>query len=218
MKLFSWLLFIVGLLLVLSVVLTTVIYWYWNWTTRPPLLFDPATTIIYPIPKVKTEDGRFRELTMNMPNAWFPSMQAASVSATNVSDFLISIPRVKVTNILVKVNGTNLKTGPVHYTGSALPGQIGNTVILGHSALPHLYLFKSPLAVFNPLLKVKIGDEIKVDFNQISYWYKVDKIVEVTPDKIEVLSQPSDKRQITLITCVPLGTYLRRLVIIGELI
>ena len=218
MKYFSWVLFIIGGLLFLSSFLPPLFYWYWSWLIRPPVLFDPDAVSIYPIPKILTEAGLYADLPLTDSKDWFPQAKLATVSASPVDSFLLTFPSLKISDIEVTVNGSNLKFRPIHFPGSALPGQIGNTVILGHSALPQFYFLKSSLTVFNPLLKLKIGDEIEIDFNNLNYSYKINKIFEVTPDKVEVLSQSDNHRQLTLITCVPLGTYLRRLVLVGDLI
>lgn len=217
-KIFPWALFVFGLILILSSFLPSLFFWYWSWIVRPVTLFDPAQVSPYAIPKLLTSQGLYQDLPMTDPTSWFPQAHLASASASPVNSFLLSLPTQKVFDLPIQVNGTNLETSPIHYPGSALPGRVGNTVILGHSALPYLYLFKSPLAIFNPLLKTKIGDEVVVDFNGFKYTYKISQINEVSPNQIEVLSQPANRRQLTLITCVPLGTYLRRLVVIGDLI
>jgi len=218
MKYFSWVLFIIGGLIFLSSFLPPLFYWYGGWINRSPVLFDPDAVSVYPIPKILTRKGLYADLPLTDSRDWFPKAQIATISASPVNSFLLSFPRLKISDIEVEVNGTDLKTHPVHFPGSALPGNIGNSVILGHSALPQFYFLNSPLTIFNPLLKFKIGDEVKIDYNGLNYIYKINQIFEVTPDKIEVLSQPENRRQLTLITCVPFGTYLRRLIIVGDLI
>ncbi|KKU74667.1 MAG: hypothetical protein UX99_C0008G0001, partial [Candidatus Amesbacteria bacterium GW2011_GWB1_47_26] len=52
----------------------------------------------------------------------------------------------------------------------------------------------------------------------VTYKYIVRNITEVDPSQIEVLAQRYDKNELTLITCVPLGTYLRRFVARAELV
>ena len=50
------------------------------------------------------------------------------------------------------------------------------------------------------------------------YRYQVEKMVEVSPEDVSVLEQQYDRERLSLITCVPPGTYLRRLVVRAGLI
>lgn len=107
-----------------------------------------------------------------------------------------------------------LRDGVVHYPGTSLPGQTGNTVITGHSS----YFpwdsgrFKD---VFALLHDVVVGDRIIVYHNQDKYLYEVLGIEVVLPQDIEVLKQgPQDR--LTLITCTPVGTNLKRLVVTAK--
>jgi len=49
------------------------------------------------------------------------------------------------------------------------------------------------------------------------YRYQVIGLREVLPDDVSVLQQHYDSEYLSLITCVPPGTYLRRLVIKAKL-
>ena len=148
---------------------------------------------------------------------WFDISPPATTSA-KVSPFTLPIPRVKMTNIEVATNHLDLKKGPLLFPGTALPGDRGNAVIFGHSSLPYLYRSGNPLTVFNPLPEVKIGDEIIVTSDSVTYKYVVRSTREVQPNQIDVLSQNKNRRELTLVTCVPLGTYWRRFVATAELV
>lgn len=109
-----------------------------------------------------------------------------------------------------------LRDGVVHYPGTSLPGQDGNVVITGHSS----YFPWDPgrfKDVFVLLHKVVVGDEIVVYYEQKKYIYEVSEIKTVLPQDISVLKQtPGD--QITLITCTPIGTNLKRLIVTAKLV
>jgi len=108
-----------------------------------------------------------------------------------------------------------LQKGVVHYPGTAEPGQIGNVFITGHSS----YYPWDPgqfKDVFAVLGQLAVGDEYYVYFDQKKYTYKVTDKFEVTPDNVNVLQQPHDKKISTLMTCTPVGTTLRRLIIRAE--
>jgi sortase A len=151
--------------------------------------------------------------------SWFiKTVPLPSPAITKITHFSLSVPEKELIDIPVEVNGSNLKKNAIHYPGTALPGEYGNTVIFGHSALPQFFRPKDPLTIFNPLTKITVGDTVNIRFDGIKYSYSVKKISEVEPDRIEVLSQDFSTHELTLITCVPLGTYWHRLVIKAELI
>jgi LPXTG-site transpeptidase (sortase) family protein len=108
-----------------------------------------------------------------------------------------------------------LQKGVVHYPGTAKPGQFGNVFITGHSS----YYPWDPgkfKDVFALLGKLQPGDEFVVYYDQIRYEYRVYDRLEVQPNNVDVLEQPRDRKIITLMTCTPVGTALRRLIIKAE--
>lgn len=107
-----------------------------------------------------------------------------------------------------------LRDGVVYYPGTSLPGKTGNTVITGHSS----YFPWDPgrfKDVFARLHDVEIGDRVVVYHNQDKYIYEVFQKEVVSPDNIRVLRQTPDER-LTLITCTPVGTNLRRLIVTAK--
>ncbi|MGI5828203.1 MAG: sortase [Patescibacteria group bacterium] len=131
--------------------------------------------------------------------------------------YTISVPKLDINDMVVEIGGSDLDKHLIHYAGTALPGEFGNPVIFGHSVLPLFYNPKSYLAVFSKLPTLEKGDEIFVKYDGIEYKYVVDSYHEVEPDQVEVLEQRYDRQTMTLITCVPPGTYLRRGVILATL-
>ena len=109
-----------------------------------------------------------------------------------------------------------LLQGIVHYPGTALPGQEGNAFFTGHSS--NVFWEPSPYnSVFALLPRLQVGDDIFLTYNQIEYHYRVTSKEEVSPKNVEVLEQGNAK-ELTLMTCTPVGTVLRRLVVRAELI
>jgi len=109
----------------------------------------------------------------------------------------------------------SLRSGVVHYQGSALPGQIGNTVLLGHSS-DFPWSSGQYKTVFSLLDQLVIGDVIEVPYGQHIYSYKISEIKRVKPSDLSVLERTADSR-VTLITCYPVGTAISRLIVIGQL-
>ncbi|MBI5754683.1 class D sortase [Candidatus Peregrinibacteria bacterium] len=106
---------------------------------------------------------------------------------------------------------SDLKRGVVHYPGTAFPGQKGNVFLTGHSSY-YPWDDGEYKDVFALLGKLEVGDEIVLFYKQKEYRYKVSDIREVKPNNVDILKQTDDNR-LTLMTCTPVGTTLRRLVI-----
>ncbi len=109
---------------------------------------------------------------------------------------------------------SGLRDGVVHYPGTAKPGQYGNVFLTGHSS----YYPWDPgqfKDVFATLSQMEVGDRYYVYYNQKKYAYQIDNKYEVLPSNVDVLYQPTDKKISTLMTCTPVGTTLRRLIITG---
>jgi LPXTG-site transpeptidase (sortase) family protein len=102
----------------------------------------------------------------------------------------------------------------VHYGNTALPGQSGNVAIFGHSSNdwwePGNYKF-----VFVLLDKLAPGDTVTVNYNARAYTYQVTGSKIVEPTEVAVLN-PTVQPTLTLITCSPPGTSLRRLVVTAK--
>ena len=138
-------------------------------------------------------------------------------SNDNHSTYLLSIPKLKIKDAVVTIGSMDLKKSLIQYPQTALPGQLGNAVIFGHSVLPQFFNPNSYLTLFSTLYRLKQGDEIIIDYDSVQYKYIIDEMFEVKPTDLSVLEQRFDQKNITLITCSPPGTYLRRLIIKASL-
>ena len=133
---------------------------------------------------------------------------------------LIRIPRLGKGFHYVVIEGVSvadLRKGPGHYPGTALPGQIGNFVVSGHRT--------TYLAPFNKLGELRDGDRILIDTRASQYVYKVTTTKVVQPDDVAVASPVPEhpranptKRLITLTTCNPKYSAAQRLIVYGQLI
>ncbi|MBI3954663.1 sortase [Candidatus Collierbacteria bacterium] len=132
--------------------------------------------------------------------------------------YQLSIPSLKIPKADVKVGGEDLSLSLIHYNETALPGTFGSPVIFGHSSLPQFFKADNYLTIFSTLPTISIGADIFVTFNDVQYTYRVTKKYEVKPSEVWVLRQDYSQKTLKLITCVPPGTKLRRLVVEAELI
>ena len=150
-------------------------------------------------------------------NAWFPTSPQKKV-VTPVNTYTLSIPKLKISDVMVTVAGDDLMQSLVHYGGTALPGEYGNTVIFGHSTLPQFFDPRSYKTIFSLLPTLKEGDEIDIIYDGISYQYKVYAMMVSEPSDLSALEQKFDDSYLTLITCVPPGTYWQRLHVKAKLV
>lgn len=111
-----------------------------------------------------------------------------------------------------------MENGVAHFGISGAnshPGQIGNTVLSGHSS-NDVFAAGNFKFIFMQLDKLEIGDTIYANYQGKRYTYTVTKKEEVAPSQVDKLIYPTDKPVMTLITCTPIGTALRRLLVTAE--
>jgi sortase A len=133
---------------------------------------------------------------------------------------LIRIPRLGKGFHYVIIEGVSvadLRKGPGHYPGTAMPGEIGNFVVSGHRT--------TYLAPFNRIDALRPGDTILIDTRTRQYTYKVTGKKVVSPSDVSVVApvpehpdkDPTD-RLITLTTCHPKYSAAQRLIVFGRMV
>lgn len=152
-------------------------------------------------------------------SVWFPGTKLPEAKTDlKVDKYSLSIPKLNLSNLEVIVGGNDLAKSLIHYLPSSLPGQYGNVAIFGHSTLPQLFNSKDYKTVFTYLPKMDIGDEIYVTVEGKQYKYEVYDIYIVKPEEVSVLNQKFNDSVLTLVTCVPPGTFLNRLIVKSRLV
>lgn len=141
------------------------------------------------------------------------------------TDFSIIIPKIAaVAPVVDNVDSQDAKSylpalyrGVAHAKGTAYPGQIGNTYLFAHST-DAFYNVGRYNAVFYLIGKLENGDEVDV-------WYKGQKIkYEVYEKKVveananQYLGSVGPGSTLTLQTCYPPGTTIKRLVVIAKMV
>ncbi len=107
-----------------------------------------------------------------------------------------------------------LESDLAHVAGTGKPGEGKNVFITGHSS-NYWWNEGSLNTVFALLPELKEKDEIYLAYKGKVHRYEVKEKVEL--NKGDVASYvSSDKEQLTLMTCVPVGTNLRRLLVIAK--
>ena len=91
-----------------------------------------------------------------------------------------------------------------HLSGTSLPGERGNSVIFGHSALPYLYSPRNFQTVFTRIDELKFGDVIELEVGGTILSYKVER-GGLVDENATVSDFASGKPRLTLLTCYPPG-------------
>jgi len=132
---------------------------------------------------------------------------------------ILRIPRFGKGWVKVVVEGVSLadlRDGPGHYPGTALPGVTGNFSVAGHRA--------SHGNGFLRMNEMRAGDAIVVETRDMWFTYRVTGSEIVAPTNVGVIAPVPDKpgavptqRMITLTTCDPWYAATHRLIVHGLL-
>ena len=133
----------------------------------------------------------------------------------------VSAPIILSRNALEEALLEDLKNGMIRYPKTANPGQKGNSVISGHSS-NYPWVKSSYNYILRDLNDVEIGDEIIITLTQrnskvITYTYRVSAKNIVSPDDPRIFEETNDET-LTVVTCWPLGTLFKRLIVKADLI
>jgi LPXTG-site transpeptidase (sortase) family protein len=115
-----------------------------------------------------------------------------------------------IDDIAVKGAGdAQLAVAPGWIVQTDMPGPEGNCAISGHR-VTHGHPFQG-------LDRLKIGSVIDLYSPYRRYRYKVDRILKVTPDHVEVIAHTTEPH-LTFTTCDPPGRAVKRLVVQARLV
>jgi len=184
----------------------------------------PKSDIVSSLEKANSVLGSYNVYSSNLrdftqASLWFPDKpQSSSAKSLKASQYTLSIPKLNIKDALVTVGGENLSSSLIHYLPQSLPGEYGNVAIFGHSTLPQLYNPKDYKTIFTNLPALEKNDKVLVRLNEVAYEYEVYDMFVINPDQVSVLEQRSDAAYLTLITCVPPGTFWKRLVVRAKLV
>jgi len=174
-----------------------------------------ALLLLFKSPVILSEVSYLFNKPAATPSA---SQSAASVIPAAAT---ITIPKINVSAPVVYEQSVAeaqvqkaLENGVDHYGNTPAPGDGGNAVFFGHSSNdwwePGNFKF-----VFVLLDKLAPGDRFSIDYQSKRYTYEVTGSRIVLPTDLSVLTQTSEPT-VTLITCTPPGTALKRLVVTAK--
>jgi sortase A len=137
-----------------------------------------------------------------------PSDPYAAVPVRQIG--VIAIPRIGLVHpIYDGIWLTVIDHGPGHWPGTAMPGQLGNTVFPGHR-VTHTHPFLN-------LDQLRPGDSIVFEMPYGTYTYSVRDTIIVQPTDMWVVDQHRD-HEVTLIACHPKHSAAERIVVQGVLV
>lgn len=138
-------------------------------------------------------------------------------------EFGIVIPKLGINAKVIKnvnpydakIYQSALTKGVAHAEGTALPGEDGNIFIFSHSS-ENFYEAVRYNSIFYLLPKLELGDTITLYYNNNRFDYHVSEKKVVDPGDIKYLNANSGKPQLTLMTCYPPGTNLKRFIVVAN--
>ena len=133
-------------------------------------------------------------------------------------NFSIIIPKIGANaRILSNIDASNekiyldaLNKGVAHTLGTAFPGEGGHIFLFAHST-DYFWNVSTYNAIFYLLSKLKNRDEVNIFYQGQRYVYKVIGSEVVDPSQVQYLTRKTNREFLTLQTCWPPGTTLKRL-------
>lgn len=135
-------------------------------------------------------------------------------------NFSIVIPKIGANAIVQpNIDASNqkiyldaLNKGVAHTLGTAFPGEGGHIFLFAHST-DYFWNVSTYNAVFYLLYKLEKNDEVNLFYKGQRYVYKVIGQEVVDPSQVQYLTRKTNREFLTLQTCWPPGTTLKRLLI-----
>jgi sortase A len=162
-------------------------------------------------------------LSRDLHERWrHPPNRPGTVAPTDLGTGLavLRIPRLGKDWVKVVVEGvspSDLRAGPGHYPGTALPGQVGNFAVAGHRAT-----YGNGFLRMN---EMRPGDAVVVETRDMWFTYHVSSSEVVDPTDLAVIAPVPDqpgvtptRRMVTLTTCDPWFSATHRLIVHGVLV
>ena len=133
------------------------------------------------------------------------------------TDFSIVIPKIGANSkIISNVDSadesdylTALQSGVAHALGTAFPGEGGHVFLFAHST-DYFWNIGTYNAVFYLLSKLEKNDEVNLFYKGQRYRYQIVSKQIVDPSQVEYITRKTNKEFLTLQTCWPPGTTLKR--------
>lgn len=138
-------------------------------------------------------------------------------------NFSILIPKIAANSPVIANVDTNnepeylsaLGHGVAHALGTDFPGNNRHVFLFAHST-DYFWRVGSYNAIFYLLYKLEMGDEINIFFEGKRHKYEVFNKIIIDPSQVEYLTRQTPSEELTLQTCWPPGTTLKRLLVFAR--
>jgi sortase A len=178
-------------------------------TTTPAPAPESPVTLPAPETKILTATPPHLDPTLPPPGPRLPepiSIPADSYALEPVVQLgTIEIPAIGLRHRMYQgVTLHNIDRGPSHWTGSAMPGEMGNTVIAGHRS--------TVTEPFRRIGELTPGDAVIFTVNGARWTYRVTGHLVVRPQDSWIADQTTAFTA-TLYACHPIGSMAERYVV-----
>lgn len=193
------------------------------------LILFSVLTLFFTFGPVLKEETKYNfnqalnvKYSLNTEQSGQPATSERPLTPPN-KDFSIVIPKIgAVAPVVANVDSQNpdeylkaLRLGVAHAEGTFFPGEGKNTFLFAHST-DAFYNVGRYNAVFYLIGKLKPGDEINIFYRGELLRYEVFEKKVVDADDVQYLGQIGETETLTLQTCYPPGTTLKRLVVVAR--
>lgn len=171
-----------------------------------------VTSPVPPGDTVPTTSGSIESGDVPTLSTPAPATLPANGTGAELGDAIaqLEIPKLDLDKFIIEGVGVeDLKKGPGHYPGTALPGGSGNAAIAGHRTTYGAPFFR--------LDELEAGDPIFITTPGGRYRYDVSELKIVGPEDAWVLD-PTEDNRLTLTTCHPRYSAAQRLIVVAELV
>jgi LPXTG-site transpeptidase (sortase) family protein len=187
------------------------ISWFLNLNTAPDLFKQKIEEIVlnYRERRVEKEEVE-EEIEEEIIDDIDPTIYCEENKIT-ISSLDVSVSIVEAGGTTEKEYRTALDRGVVHFPGTPFPGEVGMTVLLGHSAPVGRPRIKHDW-VFSQIDNLKEGDEIEICYNNKLIVYTVideeigKSIYQVGDDVPPLYNQEEGRKEAVLMSCWPPGS------------
>ncbi len=202
--------FIVGACeFIVVVALTSLVVSFPAYVLRTKYFINPSKLVRVPVTSSSASD-LVQSTTLDTAK---PSQKSEVADAISIAKIGLSAPITW--NVTGEQTKLALQNGAIHLAGSAMPGTPGNTFITGHSS-DYWWTPGGYKSIFALLDKVEVNDEISISYMDNTFNYRVN-VKEVVPrDDINRFITASKPETLTLMTCWPVGTNWKRLMVQAE--
>lgn len=172
--------------------------------------------------KADTDGDGFSDM-QEITNGYDPATPGDAKPAAQIliSKIGVDVPMIWSQSEDEKLLDKDLESGVVHFPKTASPGQNGNMIVTGHSS-NYIWAKGNYNHIFKDLNNLATGDKIDIKITQqngrvLTYHYQVSEKRIASANDPSVFD-PTPEATLSLVTCWPIGTNLRRLIVEAELV